>query len=74
MTNFEKVCDMLHEKLGIDVDKIKPESEIVKDLGADSLDLVDLFMSLEDNCGITVSDEEAENIKTIQDVVNLMEK
>ena len=74
MSTFEKVKAMLVEKLGISEDKVALESEIIKDLGADSLDLVEMLLSLEETFGITVSDEETENITTVQDIVNLIEK
>ena len=74
MSNFEKVKEMLVEKLGISADKITMESEIVKDLGADSLDLVEMLLSLEENFGVTISDEETENIKTVKDIVELIDK
>ena len=57
MNTFDKVKDMLVEKLGIAPEKIALESEIIKDLGADSLDLVEMLLSLEENFGVTVSDE-----------------
>ena len=69
---FEKVQQMLSEQLEISPDKITPESEIVKDLGADSLDVVELLMQLEEEAGITLPDSEMENIKTVQDVVDMM--
>ena len=71
---FEKVQQMLSKQLEISPDKITPESEIVKDLGADSLDVVELLMQLEEEAGITLPDSEMENIKTVQDVVDMMEK
>lgn len=74
MNTFDKVKDMLVEKLGIAPEKITLESEIIKDLGADSLDLVEMLLTMEDNFGITVSDEETENIATVQDIVNLIDK
>ena len=70
---FEKVRDMLVEKLGLSVDSIKPESEIIKDLGADSLDLVEMLLELEETFGIEVSDEQTESIVTVQDIVNLID-
>ena len=73
-TMFEEVCKMLGEQLGIDAGSIRPEQEVVKDLGADSLDVVELMMSLEDEHGITLPENEIENIKTVQDIVNMMEK
>ena len=71
---FEKIKNMLVENLGIAPEKVTLESEIIKDLGADSLDLVEMLLSLEETFGITVSDEETENITTVQDIVNLIEK
>ena len=71
---FEKVCKMLSDQLGIAADAIKPEQEVVKDLGADSLDVVELMMALEDEYGITLPENEVENVKTVQDIVDMMEK
>lgn len=71
---FEKVCNMLAEQLGIDANKITPESEVVKDLGADSLDVVELLMALEDEYQITLPEEEVESLKTVQDIVEMMNK
>ena len=71
---FEKVCKMLAEQLGIEANSIKPEQEVVKDLGADSLDVVELMMALEDEYGITLPESEVEGVKTVQDIVNMMEK
>lgn len=71
---FEKVCKMLADQLGIGADKITPQSEVVKDLGADSLDVVELLMALEDEYGITLPENEVEGVKTVQDIVDMMEK
>ena len=71
---FEQVCKMLAEQLGIDASAIKPESEVVKDLGADSLDVVELLMTLEDEYNITLPEEDVEGIKTVQDIVDMMNK
>ena len=71
---FEKVCKMLGEQLGIEPDSINPEQEVVKDLGADSLDVVELLMSLEDEYGITLPEGDVEGIKTVQDIVDMMER
>ncbi len=71
---FEKVCKMLADQLGISADTITPEAEVVKDLGADSLDVVELMMALEDEYGITLPEGEVENVKTVQDIVDMMEK
>lgn len=69
---FEKVCDMLGSQLGIAADEIKPEQEIVKDLGADSLDVVELLMAVEDEYGITLPESDVENLKTVQDIVDMV--
>ena len=71
---YEKVSKMLAEQLGIAPEKITPDAEIIKDLGADSLDVVELMMSLEDEYGITLPEAEVEGAKTVQDVVNMLEK
>ncbi len=71
---FEKVCKMLAEQLGIPVESIKPESEVIKDLGADSLDVVELMMALEEEYGITLPDSEVENARTVQDIVSMLER
>ena len=70
----EKVCNMLAKQLEISADSITPQSEVVKDLGADSLDVVELMMDLEDEYGITLPEGDVEKIKTVQDIVDMMEK
>ena len=70
---YEKVCSMLAEQLDISADTITPQSEVVKDLGADSLDVVELMMALEDEYGITLPEGEIEKIKTVQDIVDMMQ-
>lgn len=67
---FEKITEILAEQLAADKDTMTSDTKIAEDLGADSLDLVDLLMSIEDEFGIEIPDEEVENIKTIGDVVN----
>ena len=73
MSTFEKVKNMLVEKLGVSEDLVTMDSEIIKDLGADSLDLVEMLLSLEENFGVTVSDEQTESIKTVGDIVNIID-
>ncbi len=73
MSTFEKVKSMLVEKLGVAEDKVMLESEIIKDLGADSLDLVEMLLSLEENFGVTVSDEQTESIVTVKDIVDIID-
>lgn len=70
---FEEVSKILAEQLGIPQSKITPDSEIVKDLGADSLDVVELLMTLEDNTGKTIPEDKVTDLKTVGDVVNLLE-
>lgn len=71
---FDKVRDILAEQLDIDKDLITLESSIVDDLGADSLDIVDLVMSLEDEFDTEIPDETVENIKTVGDIVHYIEE
>ncbi len=66
------IKSMLAKQLNIDVAKVTDDSRIVEDLGADSLDVVELLMSLEDEMGIAVSDEEALNLKTVGDIQKLI--
>lgn len=70
---FEKISDILSEQLDIEKNKITMELSITDDLGADSLDLVDLLMSLEDEFDIEVPDEDVEKIKTVGDMVKYIE-
>jgi acyl carrier protein len=71
---FEKVRDLLVEELDLDADEVTLESNIREDLGADSLDMVDLIMSIEDAFGIKVDEKDAVNIKTVGDIVNYIDK
>ena len=72
--NLEKVIGLLANQLNISKDKINANSKIIEDLGADSLDMVEMLMTLEDEFGISISDEEAVNLKTVADIVNYIEK
>ena len=69
---FEKVREIISEKLNVDPDEIKLESSIVDDVGADSIDLIELIMNLEEEYGISISDEEAVKLKTVGDVVDFI--
>ncbi|MGN1373080.1 MAG: acyl carrier protein [Candidatus Coproplasma sp.] len=71
---FDKIVEMLSEQLGIPQSKITLESRIVDDLGADSLDVVELLMQLEDATGKTVPDDEVTKIKTVGELVEVIEK
>ena len=70
---FEKVRELVAAQLGIDEAVIKPESNFKEDLKADSLDLFELVMSLEDECSVTIPSEELEKILRVQDVVDYIE-
>ncbi len=70
---FERIRAILAEQLDVAEDEITMESSIAEDLGADSLDVVDLIMSIEDEFDLEVPDTEVENIKTVGDVVNYIE-
>ena len=71
---FEKVRAMLAKQLNLPAEKISPESVVVKDLGADSLDVVELLISLEDDYGISIPEEDIVNVRTVQDIVDMIEK
>jgi acyl carrier protein len=71
---FEKVRDILCEQFGKDPDEITMTTSIIEDFDADSLDLIDLAMTLEDAFGMEVPDEELESIKTVGDIVKLIEE
>lgn len=71
---FDKVAKLLAEQLGIPQSKITPESKIIEDLGADSLDVVELLMQLEDETGKTIPDDEVTKIKTVGEIVEVIEK
>lgn len=70
---FEEISKILADQLGIAQSKISLESDIVKDLGADSLDVVELLMTLEDNTGKTIPEDKVAEIKTVGDIVNLLQ-
>jgi acyl carrier protein len=68
--NFDKLKEILADVLGVKIEDVKAESKFVDDLGADSLDLVELIMSFEDKFGIEISDEEAEKIISVKDALD----
>ncbi len=70
----KKVIKIIAEKLGIDEEEVKPEASFIDDLGADSLDIVELVMELEEEYGIEIPDEDAEKIKTVQDAINYIKE
>src|SRR4051795_9857164 len=65
-----KVKNIIADQLGVGEDEIKPESSFIEDLGADSLDIVELVMAMEEEFEVEIPDEEAENIKTVGDAIN----
>lgn len=73
MATIDKVKEIIAKQLNKPVEEITGDKEIVKDLGADSLDVVEMVMNLEDEFAITVPEDEAVNIKTVDDIVNLIE-
>ena len=70
---FEKLCNILAEQFGVEPETIKPETTFVEDVGADSLDLVELMMSIEEEFDIgEISEQDAAKIKTVGDVMALL--
>lgn len=69
----EKVIDIISNQLGIEPDAITPEASVIDDLGADSLDVVELVMALEEEFDVEIPDEEAEKIKSVGDIFSYME-
>jgi len=74
MDILEKVKAVVVEKLGVEPEKVVPEARFIEDLNADSLDIVELVMGLEDEFGLEISDEEAENIRTVGDAIKFIEE
>ena len=71
---FEKVRTILVDQLDVEEETVTLEASITEDLGADSLDVVDLVMSLEDEFGVEIPDDQVENIKTVGDIVKYIEE
>jgi acyl carrier protein len=70
---FERVKKIIVDKLGVNPEEVTPEASIKDDLGADSLDVVDLIMDLEDEFGMQIEEQEAEKINTVGDIVAYIE-
>lgn len=71
---FEKVQEILSEQLDVPAESITVDTNLVDDLGADSLDVVELIMSVEDEFGISISDEDAANLPTVGKIVEYIER
>ncbi|MBU0986779.1 MAG: acyl carrier protein [Proteobacteria bacterium] len=72
MSIEDKVRKIVAEKLSVDLEEVVPQASFIDDLGADSLDLVELIMSMEEEFDMEISDEEAEKLVTVQDVINFI--
>jgi acyl carrier protein len=66
----ERVKEIIAEQLGLEKDDIQPEASFIDDLGADSLDIVEMIMTIEDEFDVEISDEDAEKIISVQDAIN----
>jgi len=73
-TTFDRLKKIIVEQLGVEEDDVTPEAAFVEDLNADSLDLVELIMSLEEEFGMEISDEDAEKIQKVSDAVEFIEE
>jgi len=71
---FEKVKEIIVEQLGVNAAEVVPEASFIDDLGADSLDIVELIMALEDVFEIEIPDEDAEKITTVQDAIDYIKQ
>jgi len=68
-----KIKEVIVEQLGVDAERVRPEASFIDDLGADSLDIVELVMAMEEEFDIEIPDEEAEKLKSVSDVVNYLQ-
>ena len=73
-TTFDRLKKLIVEQLGVDEEEVTPQASFVEDLNADSLDLVELIMSLEEEFGMEISDEDAERIQKVSDAVEYIEE
>ncbi len=73
MSMQPKVTKIIEEQLGVDPERVKPEASFIDDLGADSLDIVELVMAMEEEFDLEIPDEDAEKLRTVNDVVKYLE-
>jgi len=74
MSVAEKVKEIIVDQLGVDAGEVNPDAKFVDDLGADSLDLTELIMAMEEEFGVEISDEDAQQIQKVQDAISFIEK
>ena len=74
MDTYSKVVSIIAEQLGISEESINIRSDVVKDLGADSIDIVQLLMAMEDEFGVTVTEDDADRLKTVGDIVKIIDE
>ena len=72
MDKEQRIREIIADQLGVEIDKLTPDAKFVEDLGADSLDVVELIMGFEEEFNIEIPDEDAEKIKTVGDVINYL--
>ena len=70
---LEQIIEIISKQLKADIDQITPETNIMEDLGADSLDIVELLMAIEEDFSVTVPDEDVQGLKTVKDIVDYIE-
>jgi len=74
MSLKDKIIKLIAEKLDVEIEDVVPKASFVDDLGADSLDLVELIMTMEETFDVDIDDKEAESLKKVEDVINYLEK
>lgn len=74
MSTIERVKEMIAEQLCISVEEVKDDANIIEDLGADSLDIVELLMTFEDEFDVSIPEEKLEDLKTVPQIVKLIEE
>lgn len=73
MTVYDRLKKIITEVLGVAEDDVKPEATFIEDLGADSLDLIELVIAIEEEFHLEISDDDVENLATVQDALNYLE-